>query len=779
MRLRAFRMSPPALRLALSGIFVIVVIGAAAPGGFAQDSNLAGYFGFDGLEIIKIGERAGPLTAADMDGDGLTDLVVVNNQDSRIELHHQRAGASPDDVVEAPARVNEFPEHWRFRRELLSVTHRVSAVVAHDFDGDGLRDLIYAGLPAELVFVRQATPGVFEVTRRHRVKNLAAGRDGLAIADFIGDAAPELVAIVDGKIRIWPLENDSLGPMIELAAGKPIVAFVVEDYDGDGRLDLAAAIPDDPAPVRIWFGGLEDGVGILEAEVRLDMPPLIELAPVRLPGVPAARLVAIERASKRIVVYAVSEEQVEDAGDRDAAMRVHGFTDPGNRNRDHAVVDLDGDGLLDLVTTDTEANAIVTYRQREGRGLAAGLIHPSLSELTYLVAGNVDDDPAAELFVLSEKEGVVARGDVEANAGVIEVPFPRPINVSPGHKPTALNLVSLDGGPRLAVVAKDTRDYVLDLIDMAGDIRTIALGKLSRSPETIVGLDADQDGRTDLMLFTREKPMTMLWARDDGFELLESKDMGQFGLVEAAEAHNIATFDVDGNGREELLIANRNYVRALRYELEPAPGVSPGWQVVEQINAHDSSSNLVSLAILGDRIVAADKENDRLIVMARTGGTWGEVEALAVRGFTFTEILAGSFSGDGRENIMAVGDDGFAVFRFAGERVALRELDTWRTSDPRRTHHEIQAGDLNGDGFTDLAVLDAGEQMCDIFTFSESGRMLFATGFRVFESTLFTGGDARQFEPSQSLIVDVTGDGANDLVLLAHDRILIYPQMVE
>ena len=28
-------------------------------------------------------------------------------------------------------------------------------------------------------------------------------------------------------------------------------------------------------------------------------------------------------------------------------------------------------------------------------------------------------------------------------------------------------------------------------------------------------------------------------------------------------------------------------------------------------------------------------------------------------------------------------------------------------------------------------------------------------------------------------ISDVTGDGANDLILLAHDRVLIYPQMRE
>lgn len=752
----------------------LLLIGASDRVGLAQDEDLAGYFGFDGLEVIKIGRLAGPITCADVNGDGLTDLIAVNNYASRIELHYQRPDAQADDPVPAPARVNEFPEHWRFRRQSISVTHAVRAVVVDDFDSDGLQDLIYAGDPAEIVFVRQSQPGLFEVSRRHRVKNLSAARDGLAVADVLGDERPELLSLVDGTITVWPMDGDALGQPRRLPAGGKIIAMVLDDYDGDGRTDIAGIIPDDPAPVRVWFGGVEGSRAVIGAEIRFDMPSLVECASIRLPGAPAALLAVIERASKRIVVYQVTSRQIEESGDRDAALRVHAFTDAGNRKRDHAVVDVDGDGLLDLVATDTEANALVVYRQRAGKGFGAGQSYPSLSELTYLVAGNVDEDRFAELFVLSEKEGVVGRCEV-ADDGV---PFPLPLNISPGHTPTALNLIRLEDGPRVAAVAKESRDYVIDLIDMAGRIQTIGLGQRSRSPETILALDADQDGRTDLLLFTRDKPMTMLHAGEEGFQLTESDDMGQYGLVQAARAENIAVFDIDGDGKEELLIADKNFIRAVRYDPAPAPGVSPGWQVVEQINARDSASKLVSLAILGDRIVAADKENTRLLVMARgEDGRWGEIESLAVRGFAFSDIHAGAFSGDGGENILAVGDDGFAIVRLRGRRIALRELASWRTSDERRVQHELASGDVNGDGFTDLISLDAGEQMCEIFTFSRAQRMLYVTGFQVFESRLFSGGQPREYQPSQAIIADVTGDDAADLILLAHDRILLYPQM--
>jgi len=46
----------------------------------------------------------------------------------------------------------------------------------------------------------------------------------------------------------------------------------------------------------------------------------------------------------------------------------------------------------------------------------------------------------------------------------------------------------------------------------------------------------------------------------------------------------------------------------------------------------------------------------------------------------------------------------------------------------------------------------------------------------VFEDRTFRARHTDMAEPREALVTDVTGDGKNDLVVLVHDRILVYPQ---
>ena len=748
---------------------------AAAASAHPQDTNAASYFGFDGLEVVKIDPNAGPIATADMDGDGRMDLIAANNFKSRIELHLQKKDASPDDPVEVGGGVNEVPPHWRFRRVEVPVSHEVNAIVPFDFNGDGMLDLVYAGQPGTIVFLRQSKPGQFEVERRIPQKGLTQSRDGFVIADLIGDARPDLAAIVGGEVTVWPLDGSKLGEAVELGTGDPVVALVVGDFDGDRHNDLVGVAPDNTAPVRLWLASVEETkagpTARLGAQRRFEMPPLREVAAMRLPGARKDVLARIERQSKRIVI----EELVEDAaGSREASIEV--FSTKGGKKRSFAVADVDGDGLVDVLATDPASSAVTVFRQQKGRGLQPGVSQPSFAELDAIAAGDVDGKPGDEVFVLSEKEGVVGRSSWQNGA----LSFPVAMPLTPGSVPAVLSLVRLESGPRVAVVTKDGRNYQMELlpVDGAATAEVVKLGSLVKGPDAILDLDADQDGKVDLLLFTADKPMSMLQAVEkDGkraFELRESKDMAQFGLAQAANAGNSVAFDVDGDGRKELVIADRNFIRALRYAPAATP---PGWQVVAQMNASRADAKLVALTVRGDALVASDKENGALAEFRKdAGGTWSQADEHAVNGFKFGPVRAGAFTGADGTDVMLVGDDGFAIAQLDGKRLALEELASYRGDRLQQVDHELAAGDVNGDGFLDVLVLDAGEQSLGVLSFSEAGRLLPITRFKVFESRLFQGGEPREYEPSMAIVADLTGDGADDVVLLCHDRVLLYPQ---
>ena len=736
-----------------------------------DSTTLADYFGFDGLEVLPIGDLPGPMIVTDMNGDGLEDIVVANNHRSRIEILQQRSGTTPDEPIQSPRDINEFPDHWRFKRILVPVSDVVAAIAAHDLDGDGKKDLITAGPPGRIVFLRQTQPGKFAVEMRRDIRKLAASSAAFTLADISGDGKPELVSVIGGEPAIWPIEKFTLGSVRKYPAGASIVGVVVADFDGDGMQDLAGISPDDAAPVRIWFGRKGESGVAPGPQTIFEMPPIIEFQAVGRRGSTASRIAVVERNARRIVLYDLELEAVAGKGDRDAPFTVHGFPDPGQRNRAWAMVDVNGDGRSDVIAADTQSNALAVFIQSPDGDLVASESSPSLSNIDSIAAVPASDGHPAELLVLSSEEGIVGRTPL----GPGELPFPTPVPVTAGLEPVAMNVVTLGGRPHAAVIVNNKRDYTLDLLDLrSGESESIELGSLSRKPDHVQSVDVDQDGREDILILTPERPMILLLADEDGgFEKLEKRDMGQYGLVDGAQSDTTATLDVNSDGTEELLVASGNFVRALRFER----GDGGGWRVVRQFNADDPDSSLVSVATLNGTLIAADADNDRILIFepSEDGERWTQSESLRTRGFTPGPLATGNFSGD-IPGIITIGEDGFAIVPLGGQRRTLQEASSWKSALDGHVPHRLAVGDVNADGYGDMVALDAGEQMFEIFTFDQSGEMLYATGFQIFETQLFHSGDTREYQPRQVVIADVTGDGSHDVIMLCHDRVLLYPQ---
>src|SRR3989442_10922015 len=80
-------------------------------------------FGFTGPEIFPIDNQISQLRIADLDGDGLNDLIVVNNSRSKINLLYNQTGkanATSKSWIGAKHEINELPPDARFRIESIA-----------------------------------------------------------------------------------------------------------------------------------------------------------------------------------------------------------------------------------------------------------------------------------------------------------------------------------------------------------------------------------------------------------------------------------------------------------------------------------------------------------------------------------------------------------------------------------------------------------------------------------------------------------------------------------
>lgn len=814
---------------------LMVTAGAMA----APESKLGSYFGFEPLRTIVVDKGCGPMVVGDVNADKLPDIVVVNNAKSRIEVYQGRKDPKTlEEMMKDSTKANQLRPTAYYDRKDISISSRAGGVRLFDVDGDGKTDIVYtSSSPAEVVILQQQADGSFKTMARHRIKGLVAGQSLLRIADVMGDAGPELIVLADDRVCAYPLFKDgSLGEPRRLGSGGQIAGLLIEDYDGDGLRDIAAIIPEDPMPIRLFRQQQDPSTkekrGLLNSELRFESPAVRDADNARFPDRAASGLGIIERASRRVVFYDFLTSPIDAAkatlgvtSERETNAEVHGFADGNSKDRSVLPFDLDGDGMLDLLATNSKTNTIDLYRQRTGVGPGdAEQFSAFKTPKVIAVAGpgQWDESKTATVFVLSEEEKAV--GVSRYDAASKKLNFPTPVQIkTPGATPAAIGFVTLDGVGSLAVVVKNKRDHTLELHqpmnktapaapakeaakeapkdapkEAAKDakepakdapkeaakpaepdgITTIVLTGVNRPPQSMIAADVDQDGKSDLLLFTPGEPMVMVRGTDKSekgrpAQVLTSEQMPQFGLVQAAGPGNTALLDMDGDGKPELVIADKNFVRACKYDEKT------GWKVVNQVTVSDPGTDLVGLAVLpgesggAPMLVASDKGNNRLLFLDSSGVK----RRVRLMGFSPSAIYAGAFAGDNQPGILCLSDDAYALVKLAGNKLKMESFAAYRSDAADRSEHQLSVGDVNGDGFLDAVVCDAKDQTMSILTFTKKRNVLLAMESKIFETRMFSGGDAREFEPRDVIVADATGDGKNDVVMLVHDRIMVYPQM--
>ena len=227
---------------------------------------------------------------------------------------------------------------------------------------------------------------------------------------------------------------------------------------------------------------------------------------------------------------------------------------------------------------------------------------------------------------------------------------------------------------------------------------------------------------------------------------------------------------------DRLLVARDSFARSLSFTVD-------GWKVLDQFNAGEATASLEGVAMLdldqqpGDEIALVDTGLQKLRILRQQEGVyrpWKEIELGAMQ-FSSTQVA--DLNGDGRSDLVLVGAQHFSVLYSGRSDSDLEELATFESERDTSYPADVIVGDVNGDGQVDLSVIDTSIDGVEILRFERETGLKEATHFRVFEEKRLVSTAAdRGTEPREGIVADVTSDGRMDLILLCHDRLIVYPQ---
>ncbi|HWQ91978.1 MAG TPA: VCBS repeat-containing protein, partial [Clostridia bacterium] len=365
------------------------------------------------------------------------------------------------------------------------------------------------------------------------------------------------------------------------------------------------------------------------------------------------------------------------------------------------------------------------------------------------------------------------------------LPFPEFIRLEGRSLVLALGRLSPEAAPTLAVITDLDGKRSLVTCSAGGTNQVQRLSDQFKSnPTALTFHDADQDGRTDLVVLTPYEKVKIL-RQVPGCEFSEIDIAPPGGAVEQPW---LSTADIDGDGKAELLLTQRNFMRAVTMKPE-AVGIGgtngAGWSFVvkEQINGAASNSRLTGAAILSNGVPGPpslfllDAERKALSLCERdAAGVWRVVRNTALPISDFFGLQAISLGGTNLNAVAFLGLNQVACLPLTGKVWELTELDGYES--PIRDAHltDVITGDLDCDGRKDLVFLETARSYLDLVTFDAQHKLVPANRWPVFEERTFRSRRTDLPEPREAMIADLTGHRKNDLVVLVHDRILLYPQ---
>lgn len=634
-----------------------------------------------------------------------------------------------------------------------------TAVVAGDFNRDGLTDIAVTGTSKSLQWFRATGEQMTPFVATGAPVDLDESPIGAAVGLLNEDANLDIAVLNDdgsgGTVQVLLGNGDGTFTVFgePFAAGPGVSAIAIADLTGDGVPDVAisSAVTNSVAVLR------NNGTGFLlppGTQLSVGLEP-VALATADLNGDERTDIVSANRSSDSVSVllanlaggFAAAQDYATGGiGSFASGVAVGDFDKDGrsdlmianNRSSDVGVLrgdgngnfgelsayiadqepiavlaaDLDGDGndeAISLNFGDTSPTVAVVMRRADSKVAAIENIITPVNPV-MVASGDIDADGLCD-FVVTHRQGEIgAEGFVEVYRSPANGGGPRAVQqlavTQPGN--AARGDLNGDGVLDLVILNEVPNELVVFLGRRAGGFQAATRRPLGEDTTAIVVGDWNGDGRDDVAV-SRLVPAASAAAEPTGeveVRLATASGLGNATAIQVSpSAVDLGSGDFNGDGRLDLFVASGSTVGSLILLGNGNGGFAAAGPAI----AGTSLAQAVAVADYdrdgNDDVALLSASSDRKVVVSFGDGA-GLFPARREAG-TFdgpAAVVARDVTNDGVPDLV-VADQASSNAVWVARSLGSQRRFSLTSFGVSRQPNSVTTGDFDGDGRYDMAAL--------------------------------------------------------------------------